>query len=192
MIVSDQGAGESGNGHVLGMGSTIVCAVDIDDDGESQRALRVAADLGQRLGLALVVAYVAPPAEVAVSGLAGGAAASGLAPGDEAAIVAPPPVIPEPVAPPAAELADIYGEARRRIERLLAQCHVNDVQIGVALNATAADGLRRAAKDCDAELLVIGSRGCGTVRAALLGSTSHSLVDDATCPIVVVPDSTDD
>lgn len=188
MIASDQGAGGSGNGHVIGMGSTIVCAVDIDDDGESQRALTVAADLGQRLGLPLVVAYVAPPADVAVSGLGGGAAASGLAPGDEAAIVAPPPVIPDPVPPPAAELPD-HDEARRRIEQLLTQCHVNDAQIAVAPDATAADGLRRAATDRDAELLVIGSRGRGTVRAALLGSTSHSLVDDAPCPIVVVPDA---
>jgi nucleotide-binding universal stress UspA family protein len=69
------------------------------------------------------------------------------------------------------------------------QCDVNDAQIVVVLDATAADGLRRAATERDAELLVIGSRGRGTVRAALLGSTAHSLVDDAPCPILVVPDA---
>ena len=158
------------------MGSTIVCAVDIDD-GEPPRALTVAADLAGRLGLPLVVAYVAPLV---------GLTANDPVAGGEAVIGAPAPAIPYPLAPPATEFAEVRDEARRRVEQLLAQWHVGDAQIEVALDATVADGLRRSATDRDAELLVIGSRGRGTVRAALLGSTSHSLVADAPCPVVVV------
>jgi nucleotide-binding universal stress UspA family protein len=169
------------NGYSFGMGSTIVCAVDSDDDG-SRRPLAVGADLAERLGLPLVVAYVAP---------LGHFSAGGPVPASDPGVIAPAPALPYPypIAPDAAELDKIGVEARRRVEQLLAQWGVHDAQVEVALEATAADGLRRIAVDRDAELLVVGSRGRGTVRAALLGSTSHALVSDAPCPVVVVPAS---
>jgi nucleotide-binding universal stress UspA family protein len=37
------------------------------------------------------------------------------------------------------------------------------------------------------DLLVVGSRGYGPLRAALVGSTSRKLVDHAPCPVLVVP-----
>jgi nucleotide-binding universal stress UspA family protein len=43
------------------------------------------------------------------------------------------------------------------------------------------------ARDLDAALIVVGSRGLGAVRAALLGSFSTSVLADASCPVVVVP-----
>jgi len=43
------------------------------------------------------------------------------------------------------------------------------------------------ARDLDASLIVVGSRGLGAVRAALLGSFSTSVLADAPCPVVVVP-----
>lgn len=161
------------------MGSTIVCAIDIDD-GEPPRALTVAANLAERLDVPLVVAYVAPLV---------GASASDAFVGGEAVIGVPGPATPYPLGLPDTELDEIRDEARRRIEQLLARWHLEDVQVEVALDATVADGLRRTAADRDAELLVIGSRGRGAVRAALLGSTSHSLVSDAPCPVVVVQDA---
>ncbi len=39
-----------------------------------------------------------------------------------------------------------------------------------------------------AELLVVGSRGLGPIKAAVLGSVSHQVTHHATCPVVVVPD----
>lgn len=44
----------------------------------------------------------------------------------------------------------------------------------------------------DADLLVVGNRGRGNIAAALLGSTSAKVADEAPCPVVIVrpqPDS---
>ena len=38
----------------------------------------------------------------------------------------------------------------------------------------------------DADLLVVGNRGRGNLAAALLGSTSAKVADEAPCPVVVV------
>ena len=43
------------------------------------------------------------------------------------------------------------------------------------------------ARDLDAVLIVVGSRGLGAVRAAVLGSFSTSVLAEASCPVVVVP-----
>jgi nucleotide-binding universal stress UspA family protein len=45
----------------------------------------------------------------------------------------------------------------------------------------------RAAMDQNAVLGVVGSRGRGPLRAALLGSVSSELAEEASCPIVIVP-----
>jgi nucleotide-binding universal stress UspA family protein len=50
----------------------------------------------------------------------------------------------------------------------------------------AADVLLRAAKD--AQMLVVGSRGHGTLTGFILGSTSQHCVQHAPCPVVVVPE----
>ncbi|MFP5363205.1 MAG: universal stress protein [Thermoleophilia bacterium] len=167
---------------------TVMCAVDVDGDGDVEdagtcRALRVAADLATRLQRRLVAAHIAPPGPFPSGGPA-------INSGD-GVIVAPAPALPNqyPVMPEAGELDEARDEARRRIERLLTACGIDDAQIVVALDDDVAAGLRRVAAEHGAELLVVGSRGRGTVRAALLGSTSHALVSDAPCPVVVAADS---
>jgi nucleotide-binding universal stress UspA family protein len=39
----------------------------------------------------------------------------------------------------------------------------------------------------DAELIVLGQRGLGTVGAVVLGSVSHHVLHHASCPVLVVP-----
>ena len=48
----------------------------------------------------------------------------------------------------------------------------------------AADALTHAAAGAD--LLVVGNRGRGALKEALLGSTSGRVADHAPCPVVVV------
>jgi nucleotide-binding universal stress UspA family protein len=163
------------------MGATVVCGIDPNEDA-FRRPLRVAADLARRLGRPLVVAHVAPSDPVT---------AGHPALGTETLVPAPAPALPYPypVAPEGPELEKLRDQARRRVERLADDCGIHSATIEVTLDNSAADGLRRIAQDRDAELLVVGSRGRGTLRAALLGSTSHALATDAPCPVVVVPPS---
>jgi len=44
------------------------------------------------------------------------------------------------------------------------------------------------AKDHDADLIVVGTRGLGPVKRLLLGSVSSRVTADAPCPVAVVPD----
>ena len=44
----------------------------------------------------------------------------------------------------------------------------------------------RLGEDMDAGLIVVGSRGLGGVRRALMGSVSDSVVRHAHCPVLVV------
>ena len=66
------------------------------------------------------------------------------------------------------------AEAARSVERL-------------AVSGNAAETLARAAADRRAALLVVGSRGRGPLRAALLGSVSMALTRIAACPVLIVP-----
>jgi nucleotide-binding universal stress UspA family protein len=43
------------------------------------------------------------------------------------------------------------------------------------------------ADECDAELIVVGSRGLSQVKSVVLGSVSHGLVNNSRRPVMVVP-----
>ena len=55
------------------------------------------------------------------------------------------------------------------------------------LVGSAAPAILEAADDVAATLLVVGARGRGALRSALLGSVSRDVAARATCPVVVVP-----
>ncbi|WP_432493557.1 universal stress protein [Kineococcus gypseus] len=76
-------------------------------------------------------------------------------------------------------LADAVREVRTR--------HAVEVEQVVLRDAYASDALLDAA--ADARLLVVGSRGHGALLRALLGSTSHAVLQRAQQPVLVVPDA---
>jgi nucleotide-binding universal stress UspA family protein len=54
-----------------------------------------------------------------------------------------------------------------------------------AIEGKPADALARKAKEIDADMIVVGSRGLGAVRAAI-GSVTLRLIHRAPCPVLVV------
>jgi nucleotide-binding universal stress UspA family protein len=96
-----------------------------------------------------------------------------------------------PVAPVVGkrDLVDIEGEHRLEAESQLRDV-VAEIEGDVPVEAEAlvgdpAEVLRDFSKGLD--LLVVGSRGYGPLRAVLLGSVSRRLMAEAHCPVIVVP-----
>ncbi|HVU78296.1 MAG TPA: universal stress protein [Gaiellaceae bacterium] len=140
--------------------TSIVCGVD--DSREARVALRFAADLAELFGVRLVAAHVVrPPAPTLGIGM----------------------TAREPVNVPAEALLS-SGEAL--LDRILEDEDLSDVERRVALGFPP-DRLADLAREEAAELIVVGSRGRGAFKAALLGSFSTRLLAVAGCPVLVVP-----
>jgi nucleotide-binding universal stress UspA family protein len=90
---------------------------------------------------------------------------------------------------PAGDLVGDLEAERRAAELILdhavAGVAASNVELVPEL-VEAAPGDALVAASERAELVVVGSRGRGTLSAALLGSVSHHVVQHASCPVVVV------
>jgi nucleotide-binding universal stress UspA family protein len=87
------------------------------------------------------------------------------------------------------DIVDVEGEHRLEVERRL-HAVVAELEGDVPVEADAVAGdpaevLVDFSKGVD--LLVVGSRGYGPVRAVLLGSVSRRVMSEAHCPVVAVP-----
>lgn len=78
----------------------------------------------------------------------------------------------------ARELADSVAALRARRPAMTTTVHAK-----LAKGATA-DALIAAVPDCD--LLVVGARGRGAFKSALLGSISSAVIHRATCPVAII------
>lgn len=79
--------------------------------------------------------------------------------------------------------AQILERAREKVQRATSRQKVDEILIQLGDPAS-----QLAATACDAtHLLVIGSRGRGPVKAAMLGSVSNQLAKASPCPLIVVP-----
>lgn len=56
----------------------------------------------------------------------------------------------------------------------------------IDLRGPAASSLTGYAANVEADLIVIGNRGRGEIRSMILGSTSHGVIHDAPCDVLVV------
>ena len=48
------------------------------------------------------------------------------------------------------------------------------------------EGILQVAEETKADIIVVGTRGLSPLRGAIMGSVSHSLIEKATCPVLVV------
>jgi nucleotide-binding universal stress UspA family protein len=78
-------------------------------------------------------------------------------------------------------------DALRRGEELLDVLVPDDGATNRVVELGDPGALLLSAIDDQTELVVVGSRGRGPARAAVLGSVSHTLAAESPCPVVVVP-----
>ncbi|MCA1188571.1 MULTISPECIES: universal stress protein [unclassified Saccharopolyspora] len=77
--------------------------------------------------------------------------------------------------------------AEEQVREIAVECRAAEPDLHVRAQAVTADPAEDlVARSADAALLVVGSRGRGAVRDALLGSVSTAVATHAGCPVVVV------
>jgi nucleotide-binding universal stress UspA family protein len=135
----------------------IVCGID-DSDG-ARRAAHVADDLACDLRARVVLVHAAPLARSMMYGT---------------------PVDPETLQDQTLE------DARRLLDDLERGCRAENVTRRVE-HGLPVDVLMRVLRDEHADLLVMGTRGAGPLRSALVGSVAQQMIAISPCPVVVVP-----
>ncbi len=91
-----------------------------------------------------------------------------------------------------ASFEDVLRENRREAKELLEQQAKRIEQSGGTVKEThlregrAAEEIVEVAEEMDAGLILMGSRGHGRLRRALLGSVSAAVVRHAHCPVTIV------
>jgi nucleotide-binding universal stress UspA family protein len=149
---------------------SIVCGVDGWPD--SHRALGIAAQFARRLDAKLIVANVVayvPDPVVPTNAYAPMARWAGYGP------------------PMTERRTDADMEASEALlEHMAAEVAVDGAEVRTMVGIPA-ERLAELADDEGAELIVVGSRGRGSLKAAFLGSVSNSLIGIARCPVLVVP-----
>jgi nucleotide-binding universal stress UspA family protein len=86
--------------------------------------------------------------------------------------------------------ADIRAFAERNVADARARLERDGLTVeGAALIGRAAIAIVDQARAMEADLIVIGSRGHGTIESMLLGSTSAEVIDHASVPVLVARDS---
>jgi nucleotide-binding universal stress UspA family protein len=149
------------------MDTSIVCGVDGSPG--SDAALAVAAQLAGRLGRRLVMVHVAEPV---LTPYAHAAPFGGMSPAGALAVEE--------------QTAGQREAGAHLLDRAAGAAGIEDAEQRVAIGA-AAERLAEIADEEEAELIVVGSRGRGALKAAFLGSVSSALVGIAGCPVLIVP-----
>ena len=93
--------------------------------------------------------------------------------------------------PSVARLDDLLATEREHAEAALGEAVVRARSAGIPIRTRLATGdpaeeICSYAREVDARLIAVGSRGYGSVAALLLGSVSNAIIRQATCPVLVV------
>lgn len=84
---------------------------------------------------------------------------------------------------------DYEQDQRERLEHAVAALP-SDVS-AEAMFLSGRPGSELATQSQDVDLMIVGSRGYGPMAAVMLGGTTHTLIRDAGCPVVVLPRGTE-
>ena len=93
--------------------------------------------------------------------------------------------------PSAAMLDDLLAAERKHAEATLTDAMRRATAAGVPITTRLATGdpaelICAYAREIDARLLAVGTRGYGSVASLLLGSVSNAIIRHAPCPVLVV------
>jgi nucleotide-binding universal stress UspA family protein len=84
--------------------------------------------------------------------------------------------------------AEAETAARAKLEAYLGELGEARVSYDILMHAgSPGEQILAAAENRLCDLIVIGSRGLGPLRSALLGSTSRYVLNHAACPVLIVP-----
>ncbi len=135
--------------------------ISVDESDGARAALRVGRDLAEALGATLVLVHVALRTE---------APGVSTAPAGQQRLRE-------------AELED----ARSALRDVASAADLgDDVELRAEIGP-AADRIVAVCEDTGASFVVLGSRGRGDLKSAVLGSVSNSVASHAPCPVVIVP-----
>ena len=129
----------------------------LDGSEDAQRAVPMATELARQDGARLVVAHV----EQDVAGKGGG-----------------------PI--PATE-DEIQAEIRKQAQQLSSDGIETSVEMRNVMLGGPARPIAEIAKEANADLIVVGTRGHSAAAGVLLGSVTQRLLHTAPCPVLVVP-----
>jgi nucleotide-binding universal stress UspA family protein len=141
--------------------------VATDGSEEAKLALTTAADLAKSTNSSLHIAYVFPTAVQRPF---------------------PNPITGRPAEVLERELEEAMGQARSFLDREVEQVKGEGVEVADShlVRGRPDRELVHISEEIDAGLIIMGSRGLGGVRRALMGSVSDSVVRHAHCPVLVV------
>jgi nucleotide-binding universal stress UspA family protein len=141
--------------------------VATDGSEEAKLALTTSADLAKSTNSELHIAYVFPTAVQRPF---------------------PNPILARPAEEMEHELEEAMGQARSFLDREVEQVKGEGVEVADThlVRGQPDRELVHIGEEIDAGLIVMGSRGLGGVRRALMGSVSDSVVRHAHCPVLVV------
>lgn len=97
------------------------------------------------------------------------------------------PIVNDPVV-----IRDIEEEAIKSLEKinheLKSKCNTCIISHAVKIGETVSE-INKAAKELNAGIIVMGIQGLGKGRRLLFGSNTVSLIESATCPVLVIPEN---
>ncbi len=90
--------------------------------------------------------------------------------------------------PRAAEFAQAQAIVDRAVAEIRGLVTSPDVTVSgrVVEHNRVDDGILQAAQETQADIIVVGTRGLSPLRSAIMGSVSHSLIEKASCPVLIV------
>lgn len=141
--------------------------IGFDGSEASERALKMACEIGEKFGAVLRLSHTPKDETVAYAA----EAISGFYVGPNAAHQD--------------QLREVAESMAARAKELAAAAGQSDIEVHIG-HADPAEDVLALAKQVEADLIVTGRRGLGNLRGLFMGSTSQSITKNAACAVLTV------